>query len=152
MSALSKEAASRTMTGPWYAEGLRFSCTGCGACCTGKGRVWLTEADIMRLSTALKREPHEVVEELLERVEGRWAMREDPNNGDCALLKEHRCTAYEGRPRQCRTFPWWPSTLTSIAQWEEVRRVCEGVEAEGAPLVSFEEIQATLQEELKGRR
>ena len=38
---------------PWYHEGLRFECTGCGDCCTGApGYVWLTEEEIRALAEA----------------------------------------------------------------------------------------------------
>ena len=137
--------------GPWYAEGLRFMCTGCGVCCSGKGRVWLSVSDIERLAEHLELEPHELVARAVERVEGRWALREDPLSGDCHFLKERRCQAYEGRPRQCRTFPWWPSTLSSQASWAEVARVCEGVDAEGAALVPLVQIEEGLREERSGR-
>ena len=113
--------------------------------------MWLSEEDIYQIAEALQSPPHDVVERYVTRQEGRWALNEDPQNGDCVFLKERRCTLYEGRPRQCRTFPWWPSTLKSEARWAEVKRVCEGVEAEGAPLVSLAEIEATLAEERAGR-
>ena len=32
---------------PWYKDGLRFQCTGCGDCCTGgPGYVWVNQAEI----------------------------------------------------------------------------------------------------------
>jgi len=126
-------------------------CTGCGVCCSGKGRVWLSERDIVTLAEALELSPHELVERSVERVEGRWALREDPQTGDCSFLKDRRCQVYEGRPRQCRTFPWWPSTLKSPDRWAEVGRVCEGVDAEGAPLVPLIQIEERLHEERVGR-
>ena len=31
----------------WYADGLKFSCTGCGNCCTGSaGFTWVSEDEI----------------------------------------------------------------------------------------------------------
>ena len=137
--------------GPWYSAGLRFTCTGCGVCCSGRGRVWLTEPDIYQLAGELKVEPHELIERAVERVEGRWALKEDPQTGDCTFLEGRRCQVYQGRPRQCRTFPWWPSTLKSEASWVEVARVCEGVDAEGAPLVPLIQIEERLSEERSGR-
>ena len=39
---------------PWYASGLKFSCTGCGNCCTGSaGFTWVSEAEIDALAGRL---------------------------------------------------------------------------------------------------
>ena len=36
---------------PWYQDGLQFSCTGCGNCCTGPaGYVWVSEEEIVRIA------------------------------------------------------------------------------------------------------
>ena len=39
---------------PWFGTGLRFTCTGCGKCCTGApGSVYLSQGDAARLAEAL---------------------------------------------------------------------------------------------------
>lgn len=136
---------------PWFAEGLRFTCTGCGACCTGAGRVWVGLEDIERLAAALRLDVPSFVEAHLDREAGRWALKERPETGDCGFLRERRCEVYEARPRQCRTFPWWPSTLESEAAWGEAARACEGVSAPDAPLVPLSDIARALTEEQRGR-
>ena len=36
---------------PWYQEGLKFSCSQCGDCCTGApGYVWVNKREIEQLS------------------------------------------------------------------------------------------------------
>ena len=41
---------SRAKT-PWYRDGLAFSCTRCGACCTGApGYVWVSAEEIEQLA------------------------------------------------------------------------------------------------------
>ncbi|MBM4291526.1 MAG: YkgJ family cysteine cluster protein [Deltaproteobacteria bacterium] len=136
---------------PWYAAGLRFTCTGCGACCTGAGRVWVSLEDIARLAAALGLDLPTFAEEHLERAAGRWALKERAETGDCGFLRDRRCAVYEARPRQCRTFPWWPTTLQDAAAWGEAGRGCEGVGAPGAPLVSAEDVTRALDEERRGR-
>ena len=143
---------SLTESTPWYSSGLYFNCTGCGACCTGSGRVWLSEQEIVVMAQGLEMKVDSFVEEHIERIEGRWAIKENPQNGDCHFLKDGKCRVYQVRPRQCRTFPWWPSTLKNQQTWAEAKRVCEGIEADEAPLVSFAEIKQQLREETKGRR
>jgi len=48
--------------------------------------------------------------------------------GDCVLLDEttRKCTAYEERPRQCRTWPFWDSNLRSPEAWAEAAEACPG--------------------------
>lgn len=137
---------------PWYAAGLKFVCTGCGACCTGSGRVWLHDREITDIAEKLDLPVTQFVDESITRLEGRWALKENPQNGDCCFLKEGRCLIYHARPRQCRTFPWWPSTLQSEERWQEAKRICEGIEGEEAELVPLNEIQSQLAEEQRGRR
>ena len=136
---------------PWYSAGLKFTCTGCGACCTGTGRVWLNEGEIRQMAAQLGQAVDKFVGDYIERREGRWALQEDSKTGDCVFLNEGRCGVYQARPRQCRTFPWWPSTLKDKAAWAETKRVCEGVDHPEAPLIPLKEIQRELTIEMKGR-
>ena len=139
-------------TQPWYHAGLRFVCTGCGVCCSGAGRVWLSDEEITRLGVSLSLSTETFVDQYVDRDSGRWALKEDPRTGDCTFLRETRCTIYEARPRQCRTFPWWPSTLESEARWRDTARSCEGIDHSEAPLISIDEIRAPLREEINGRK
>ena len=40
--------------------------------------------------------------------------------------KERRCTVYEARPVQCRTWPFWPENVESPEDWEHVTQICPG--------------------------
>ena len=52
LEVLKDEAAEQ----PWYAEGLKFTCTQCGNCCTGgPGFVWISREEIRRLAVASRR-------------------------------------------------------------------------------------------------
>ena len=45
-------ATAKTMDNePWYKDGLKFKCTGCGDCCTGgEGYVWVNKQEIVALA------------------------------------------------------------------------------------------------------
>jgi hypothetical protein len=49
-------------------------------------------------------------------------------NGDCVFFdgQSRKCTVYEDRPRQCRTWPFWHSNLRSPETWKETCEVCPG--------------------------
>lgn len=128
---------------PWYADGLRFECTGCGHCCTGgDGYVWVSTAEIHALAARFGLSPNEFGRRYLRRFEGRYALV-DAAGGDCVFLRGKTCTVYEDRPAQCRAFPWWPVNLKSPAAWKKAALSCEGI-SEVAPVVVADVIQTQL--------
>ncbi len=129
---------------PWYQEGLHFECTGCGQCCTGApGYIWVNDDEIRSIATHLNLELQEFADRYLRKIDGRFSLREDPTNFDCAFLIDNKCSIYSHRPTQCRTFPWWPTLLKTRQDWEEASHRCEGI-TKCAPLVPFDKIQEQL--------
>jgi hypothetical protein len=130
---------------PWYKEGLRFDCTQCGKCCTGSpGYVWVNEEEIARMAEFLKISPGEFRKKYTRQAYGRVSLIEDKRTYDCVFLEGRTCKLYDSRPRQCRTFPWWPQNLSSRAAWEETAARCEGINKD-APLVSLDTIQEAME-------
>lgn len=134
---------------PWYREGLPFSCTGCGGCCTGApGYVFVSEQEISAMAEFLGLSVAAFSRRYLRLVDGRYSLTETRNHYDCVFLEGgKRCTIYPVRPTQCRTFPFWPENLVSEEAWEAAKVHCEGMQQ--AERVSFEEIekQRKLQQE-----
>jgi uncharacterized protein len=127
------------MSNPWYEEGLAFRCTRCGNCCTGApGVVWVDDEELRAIADH-RGEEVGMVERLFTRlVGGRRSLRERAN-GDCVFWdREAGCTVYPVRPRQCRTWPFWESTVATPESWEETRQRCPG--AGQGDLISSEEI------------
>ncbi|GIW92342.1 MAG: zinc/iron-chelating domain-containing protein [Pirellulaceae bacterium] len=126
---------------PWYQAGLRFTCTQCGNCCTGApGYVWVNDREIEALAALLEMSVEEFERLYVRRVGIRKSLREFPN-GDCVFFdsQTRRCTVYEQRPRQCRTWPFWDSNLRSPEAWRRTCEVCPG-SGQGR-LYSLEEIE-----------
>lgn len=132
------------MSLPWYSEGLKFSCTECGKCCTGSpGFTWVSDEEIHSMANHLRLDIQEFGRKYLRKIGNKYALLEDPKNYDCIFLKENKCSIYHARPKQCRTFPWWHQNLTSQEAWENVARECEGINR-GERVTSREEIDCTL--------
>ncbi len=114
---------------PWYRDGLRFQCTGCGDCCTGApGYVWVNKQEIADLASALGFDDVEQFEDKYVRQIGiRKSLVEFPN-GDCVFFDNgtRRCAVYVHRPRQCRTWPFWDSNLKDEQAWQETCQSCPG--------------------------
>jgi hypothetical protein len=126
---------------PWYADGLRFECSACGRCCGGgPGYVWTSEAEAEAMARHLGLDPGEFRRLYARRLWRGLSLREK-SNYDCILLDgSGRCSAYPVRPRQCRTWPFWPGNLASRSAWSAAGRRCPGI-GQG-PLWTFEEIEA----------
>ena len=106
-------------TPPWYEDGLQFTCTQCGKCCTGDpGYVWVDDAEITALAKVRGEKEHEFRALYTRSAKGQVTLREKAN-GDCVFYdKQKGCTVYRARPRQCRTWPFWESNLESQTTWD----------------------------------
>lgn len=113
----------------FYAKGLRFQCTGCGECCRARhGKpswVYVTLDERRRLARHLKLRTSVFTRRYCARTLGFWHLK-NPNQ-DCLFLDGARCTVYEARPGQCRTFPFWRENMTAAAWNGSIARECEGV-------------------------
>ena len=116
---------------PWYAAGLRFGCTACGKCCVNHGEFSYVYST---------REEREALARYCEAVTGGLSLKS--KDDACVFLKDGKCSVYELRPAQCRTFPFWPELLVDEDTWQrDVASFCPGV-GQG-PLHGVDEIRAT---------
>jgi Fe-S-cluster containining protein len=133
---------------PWYSQGLPFKCTECGGCCTGSpGYIWVSDQEIVQIADHLKVSIDHFMQNYVRYVDGKLSLLEDHKNYDCVFLKDKKCSIYSVRPKQCRTFPWWPRHLKSKEDWDAAASYCEGInhpEACTVPLNIIEE-QLNLQ-------
>ena len=132
----------------WYQQGLKFTCTTCGNCCTGgPGYVWITDEEVARLAEYLTLSVEETMERYCRRLHGKISLNEVRGTGgtyDCVFLKEIKppranrrgeaivqarrvCGIYEARPLQCRTWPFWPENLDTKQAWQVETRKCPGM-------------------------
>ena len=128
----------------WYSsQGLRFSCTQCSHCCRHEpGFVYLSQKDLTNLCQCFNLEEQQFVEKYC-----RWVpyydgtevlcLQEKVNN-DC-IFWDSGCTAYEARPVQCSTYPFWTFVLKSPETWIQEGRECPGINC--GELRSYSEIE-----------
>jgi Fe-S-cluster containining protein len=124
----------------WYASGLRFACRRCGACCTGApGYVWLRGEEAAALAARLGLGLAEFLASHTRQSLGAVSLREEAD-GRCVLFEPgHGCRAYDARPRQCRTWPFWPGIVATPEAWEREAAGCPGMGA--GELIAAEEIE-----------
>jgi len=130
---------------PWYANGLSFTCTCCGNCCTGgPGFVWLDDHEVDLLAKHLGLSKKQTLEQYCRKIGQRISLKESrtkEGNYDCIFLKElpakkekgkinlprRVCGIYEVRPLQCRTWPFWDGNLASQDNWNNSAKRCPGM-------------------------
>jgi uncharacterized protein len=113
---------------PWYKNGLRFQCTGCGDCCTGApGYVWVNKEEIAALALQVGMAITDFEAKYVREVGVRKSLKEY-SNGDCVFFdgKTRKCQVYQVRPRQCRTWPFWDSNLRTPEAWAHTCKICPG--------------------------
>ncbi len=114
---------------PWYHKGLRFSCTRCGNCCRNGGEyawVYVNAAEQKALARRLGVSRGEFLERWCEQDRGWVVLRMD--RPACPFLGEdNRCTVYEDRPTQCRTWPFWRENLDRKTWEGPVSERCPGI-------------------------
>lgn len=113
------------------APGLRFECTECGKCCRVRGpyaHVYLNDKELRGLARLLGLSANEFRWRYTVCDELGWTelvFEEDR----CVFLDDEsgRCTVYEARPSQCRTFPFWRNFAPDGEWTPEVAELCEGI-------------------------
>jgi len=150
---------------PWYSDGLKFTCTQCGNCCTGgPGFVWISDEEVERLAEFLKLTVRETRARYCRKIGRRWSLNEHrthEGNYDCAFLtpiadagvkrkelsaseaiphKRRGCSIYPVRPLQCRTWPFWHSNLEDRELWKMAGKKCPGLDR-GSRFFNREQIE-----------
>jgi len=129
----------------FYKDGLSFKCTGCGGCCQMDGEVWLDSNEFLSLTTKLGLPAEDVLDIYVDEIIAGWVKLKNSapttiaaasSNKDllvspniatndmiieqCIFLEKDtkRCTIYESRPVQCRTYPYWPTIIAYADTWK----------------------------------
>jgi len=142
---------------PWFGDGLSFSCTQCGNCCTGpSGYVWFSDEEAQAMADYLGLDVHAFLRKYAQRAMGRWTLGEVRNGRDydCVFLEEmgdgrRGCSIYPVRPTQCRTWPFWPSNMKSRRAWEAAAKTCPGMrrpDERGENFVPVDQIRVMMAE------
>jgi hypothetical protein len=125
----------RQLLGEWYADGLRFTCTQCGNCCTGpQGYVWFNADEARAIADYLGLSVEQFHARHAHKVGRRWTLNEHRTKFgyDCVFLTRDAngkagCSIYPVRPTQCRTWPFWPENLATPDNYMDIAGQCPGV-------------------------
>jgi len=127
----------------WWSKGIQFQCQGSGKCCVSRGEygaVYLTPKDRRKLGNFFKITTREFTKKYCEKELGYWKLKDFTKK--CTFLKDKKCSVYEARPTQCKTWPFWPENLSPKAWSKEVKSYCPGISK--GKIWTKEEIQKQL--------
>ncbi len=134
------------MQKPFYTDGLKFSCQQCSHCCRSEpGYVYLSRSDLTNLSACFNLSDKVFVEKYCRWVpyyngEEVLSLIEKPGY-DC-IFWDNGCTAYQARPIQCRTYPFWTYLLQDRKDWDQEAHNCPGINK--GKLHDFNEIKSSM--------
>lgn len=115
----------------FYENGLKFECSRCSFCCGhSPGFVYLSRNDLERLLDFFKMPVKEFIEKYCRFVDYYYgetvlALKE-LKNFDC-ILWNNGCSAYNARPVQCSTYPFWSWMIKDKKVWDECSKDCPGI-------------------------
>ena len=92
--------------------------------------MFLSENDLSRLATEFQMDYAAFIKAWCRCVpfdlgKERLSLKEK-TNFDC-IFWDNQCSVYQARPLQCRAFPFWDSTLSSMGAWEMAGHGCPGI-------------------------
>lgn len=112
-------------------NGLAFSCQQCSGCCRhDPGFVYLSREDLDLFLKILSISQEEFIEKYCRFVPyydgGEVLCLKEKKNYDC-IFWDNGCTAYEARPVQCRTYPFWSYIIKNEEAWITESKSCPGI-------------------------
>jgi Fe-S-cluster containining protein len=105
------------------------ACDSCrGTCCRWGGYVWITEEEMMVLAETRGMELGVFADSYVRAAYGRLSLQDRLIDGEnpCCLFdtSQNRCTVYDQRPAQCRSFPFWKQNRE---KYLELMEYCPGI-------------------------
>ena len=134
-----------------YKKGIRFECQGSGNCCVSRGSygfVYLSDIDLNRFSKYFKISIKKFKEKYCQITDGFIHLSEKYElDGNCIFLKDKKCSVYNSRPTQCRTWPFWNENMNAKVWNEDIAINCPGIGK--GKLIKSKKIERFLKEDLK---
>ena len=80
------------------------------------------------MAKVLKLTTQEFTHRYCAKTDGFFHLKNPKEAVNCLFLKDNQCSVYEGRPTQCRTWPFWPENMKAKNWNRDVVAFCPGVD------------------------
>lgn len=122
----------------FFDNGLNFSCQQCSYCCRFEGGVVrLSKDDLTNLAQWANLSEENFIKVYCRYIENDkgevFLILKVLKDGTCIFWDKELCNgkggcqAYEARPIQCSTFPFWTNILKDEKSWESAAETCPGI-------------------------
>ncbi|NQZ00320.1 MAG: YkgJ family cysteine cluster protein [Bdellovibrionales bacterium] len=115
----------------FFDKPFRFECQGSGKCCVSRGEyghVYLTLQDRKDMAKAMGIPTASFTKTHCTNDDGVYRLKDNADGPECRFLNSKKqCDVYEGRPTQCRTWPFWPENMNAKTWTKEIATFCPGV-------------------------
>ena len=98
----------------------------CGQCCREPGLVFFSDDEQQRVAEHFGKDVAWFRDHYLDEWEDGWAL-EVRDGHVCAFLLDDACMIQAIKPRQCRTYPFWPEISRDWKTWLDERARCPGI-------------------------
>ena len=102
-----------------------FKCKKCGDCCKGFGGTYVTQQDMLSISDYIGVNPQEFVKKFCQKSGSRWVIAMG-KNGYCVFW-DKVCTIHPVKPKMCKAWPFIPSVLIDVDNWQIMAGSCPGM-------------------------
>ena len=104
-----------------------FDCKLCGACCYGKGGIFVTRTEIERIADFLGITPSSFRDRYCKKIGARFSVKSG-QNGFCLLFdREKHCLIHPVKPGICSLWPFYPAMLRDGKNWKTAQNACPGI-------------------------
>jgi len=110
-----------------------FECQQCGECCNGFGGTYVTELDIINISTYIKHEPEKFASQYCDKSGSRYVLTLG-SDGCCIFFdKKEQCTIHPVKPYMCKAWPFIQPVIKHPENWNAMANSCIGIKKDIPP-------------------
>ena len=123
-----------------------FECQLCGDCCNGFGGTYVTQQDIINISTYINFDPEKFISRYCDRSGSRHVLTLG-KDGCCIFFdKINQCTIHPVKPYMCKAWPFIRTIIKHPENWNAMANSCPGMKKD----IPYKDLQKIVAME-KGR-